>query len=108
MGLNCGGEIQVRCKEKLKFFKDSEAEQTAREGRDAPAWEEQFRCCIGCDQPEQTLPQAAGQTGWSRHSCSSLLCQRATKSCNSPVDWYGLLVSSTVMEAVVSQNSWRW
>lgn len=39
MGLNGGGEIQIRPKEKL--LKDSEGRaQAARESRDAPAWGE--------------------------------------------------------------------
>ena len=107
MALNCSGEIQVRPKEKV--FKDSEAgEQTARESRGAPAWGEQLRCCIGCDQPEQSLPWAPGQPGWSWHSCSSLLCRRATESRNSAMDWYGLSVSSSLMEPAASQTSWKW
>lgn len=62
MGLNHGGEIQARPKEKL--FKDSEAvQQTARESRDAPVWGEQLRCCIECEQLEQSFLWAPGQIG---------------------------------------------
>lgn len=60
MGLNHGGEIQA----KEKLFKDSEAvQQTARESRDSPVRGEQLRCCIGCEQLEQSLLWAPGQIG---------------------------------------------